>query len=124
MIALNCLFAIASYGQTVTDKFCFTGSEMNFWINSVYDAKTYHTAYDSMRIAEVKYKEIIKTDSVVISGANRLIQTKDNTIEVINQYSKGVEAQVKKERFFKIVWKSVAGALGIYEVYNLIQNRN
>jgi len=48
MILLSLSCQIVCYGQTDSAKFCYTSTEMNYWIGSALDAQTYKSVSDSL----------------------------------------------------------------------------
>jgi hypothetical protein len=96
-----------------TSIYCFTGEEMNFWIGAAYDSHTYIDVIDSLKSIQKRSELKEQAMKFELKECKELSNMKDTLSSMQTKESVELKTQLKKERFFKSIWKSATGGVAI-----------
>jgi uncharacterized protein YwqG len=106
-------FALTQQPKIDTSIYCFTSEEVNFWIGAAYDSHTYLNAIDSMKAIQSRSQLKEQAMKFELKECQELSNMKDTLSAMQTKEAENLKSELKKERFFKSIWKSATGGIGI-----------
>lgn len=122
MIALNCYSQTQFLKPTDTAKFCYTSTEMNYWIACSYRSNAYTAVIDSLKKNEVRNELKIKAKDYEIAKANELIEQKNELIKAQENYSVEVKKELSDEKRKVLFHKYIIAGLATLNIVQLLKN--
>ena len=117
LIVLNFISSIQCLSQEVivktdTAKYCFTSTEMNYFIGAAYDSHTYLNLIDSIKLINHRNELKLSGKDYELKEGKALMVVKDTLISYQKQESDYLKSELKTERKQKALWKTSTGIIG------------